>query len=92
MTKTDVRDDATPAAFVGIRRLYATVKGIRIARELARLCKEHVAFRWLCGGVAMYAKTLADFRVYRGTVLEQLLVDSFTALVQAGVASLEGVA
>ena len=43
--------------------LYATVKGIGSARELARLCEEHIAFRWLCGGVGMNAKTLADFRV-----------------------------
>jgi transposase len=72
--------------------LYATLKGIGSARELARLCEEHVAFRWLCGGVSMNAKTLADFRVDHGTVLERLLVDSFTALVQAGVASLDRVA
>jgi hypothetical protein len=72
--------------------LYATVKGIGSARELARLCEEHVAFRWLCGGVSMNAKAPADFRVDHGTVLEQLLVDSFTALVQAGAASLDRVA
>jgi hypothetical protein len=51
-----------------------------------------VAFRWLCGGVSVNAKTLADFRVDHGAELERLLVDSFTALVQAGVASLERVA
>ena len=68
------------------------MKGIGSARELARLCEEHIAFRWLCGGVSMNAKTLADFRVDHGAVLERLLVDSFTALVQAGVASLDRVA
>jgi transposase len=72
--------------------LYATVKKIGSARELARLCEEHVAFRWLCGGVSMNAKTLADFRVSHGDVLERLLADSFTALVRAGVASLDRVA
>ena len=72
--------------------LYATVKKIGSARELARLCEEHIAFRWLCGGVSMNAKTLADFRVNHGDVLEQLLANSFTALVQAGVASLDRVA
>ena len=61
--------------------LYATVKGIGSARELARLCEEHVAFRWLCGGISMNAKTLADVRIGHGAVLEQLLADSFTALV-----------
>ena len=72
--------------------LYATVEGIGSAREVARLCDEHIAFEWLCGGVGMNAKTLADFRVDHGAVLECLLVDSFTALVQAGVASLDRVA
>src|SRR4051794_11500479 len=72
--------------------LYATVKGIGSAREVARLCAEHSAFQWLCGGVGMNAKTLADFRVDHGTVLERLLVDSFTALVRAGVASLDRLA
>jgi transposase len=72
--------------------LYATVEGIGSAREVARLCAEHLAFQWLCGGVGMNAKTLADFRVDHGVVLERLLVDSFTALVRAGVASLDRVA
>jgi transposase len=72
--------------------LYATVKRVGSARELARLCEEHIAFCWLCGGVSMNAKTLGDFRVDHTDVLEQLLVDSFTALVRAGVASLDRVA
>ena len=72
--------------------LYATVEGIGSAREVARLCEEHIAFQWLCGGVGVNAKTLADFRVDHGAVLERLLVDSFTALVRAGVASLDRVA
>lgn len=72
--------------------LYATVEGIGSAREVARLCDEHIAFQWLCGGVGMNAKTIADFRVEHGAVLERLLVDSFTALVRAGVASLDRVA
>ena len=40
----------------------------------------------------MNAKTLADFRVGHGATLEQLLVDSFTALAAAGVANLDRVA
>jgi len=72
--------------------LYATVEGIGSAREVARLCKEHLAFQWLCGGVGMNHKTLSDFRVGHGTVLEELLVDSFTALMKSGVARLERVA
>ena len=72
--------------------LYATVEGIGSARALARLCAEHLAFQWLCGGVGMNHKTLSDFRVGHGAVLEGLLVDSFAALLKTGVASLDRVA
>ena len=72
--------------------LYATVEGIGSAREIARLCREHVAFQWLCGGVSMNYQTLSDFRTGHGKVLEQLLVDSFTALIRAGAASLDRIA
>ena len=72
--------------------LHATVEGVGSARALARLCEEHIGYQWLCGGVGMNAKTLADFRVDHGAVLEGLLVDSFAALVRAGVASLDRVA
>src|SRR3954447_9439191 len=72
--------------------LFATIEGIGSARAVARLCDEHIAYQWLCGGVGMNAKTLADFRVDHGTLLERLLVNSFTALVRAGVPSLDRIA
>ena len=72
--------------------LYATTEGVASAREVARLCEAHIAYQWLCGGVGMNAKTLADFRVQQGAVLERLLIDSFAALLRVGVASLERVA
>ena len=40
---------------------------------LARLCAEHHAYRWLCGGVSVNHETLADFRVTRGGLLDGLL-------------------
>src|SRR3984893_12977634 len=72
--------------------LFATIEGVGSARQVARLCGEHIAYRWLCGGVGMNAKTLADFRVGHGAALEDLLIDSFAGLVMAGVASLDRVA
>jgi len=72
--------------------LYATLEGIGSARALARLCAEHLAYQWLCGGVGINHKTLSDFRVGHGAVLERLLVASFAALLRTGVASLERVA
>ena len=72
--------------------LYATVEGVGSARELDRLCREHVGFQWLCGGVTTNHKTLADFRGAHGAVLEKLLVDGFSAMLRTGQATLERVA
>jgi transposase len=72
--------------------LEATLDGIGSARELDRRCREHVAYQWLAGGVAMNHKGLADFRVGHGELLERLLVDGFAALLKAGVVSLDQVA
>ena len=72
--------------------LNATIDGIGRARHLARLCEEHLAYRWLCGGVGDNAKTLADFPIGHGGLLEALLIDSVAALMKSGVARLERVA
>lgn len=85
------RPAADPQVLVALW-LYATVEGIVSAREVARLCNDHLAFRWLCGGVGMNAKTLADFRVGHGEALERLPIDSFAALLKAGVARLDRIA
>jgi transposase len=82
---------ADPRILMGLW-LFATIEGIASARELKRLCNDHAAYQWLCGGVSMNAKTLSDFRVNHGTTLERLLVDSYTALVRAGVANLDRIA
>src|SRR5262245_43420346 len=43
--------------------LLATAQGIGSARQVARLCEEHVAYRWLRAGVPLNYHLLADFRV-----------------------------
>ena len=72
--------------------LFATVEGVGSAREVDRLCQEHIGFEWLCGGVGMNHTTPAEFRVAHGAVLERLPVDGFAAMLKAGHASLERVA
>ncbi len=42
--------------------LYATLDGVGSARELERLCTDHAAYRWLCGGVSVNYHTLAACR------------------------------
>jgi transposase len=69
--------------------LWATVDGVGSARQLDKLCGEHLAYRWLCGGVSMNYHTLADFRTAHGDVLERLLSDGVAALVAEGLVALD---
>ncbi len=69
--------------------LWATADGVGSARQLDRLCEQHLAYRWLCGGVSMNYHTLSDFRVAHGNVLERLLARGVAALVAEGLVALE---
>jgi transposase len=80
-----------PAILVALW-LFATLQGVGSARALDRLCQEHDAYRWLCGGVSVNYHTLADFRVGHGVFLEGLLTQSVAALLVEGLVSLERVA
>ena len=62
------------------------------ARALARLCEEHDAYRWLCGGVSVNYHTLADFRVEPTAELDELLTSSVAALMATGAVKLQRVA
>src|SRR2546426_63666 len=64
--------------------LYATLEGVGSARALDRLCDEHDAYRWLCGGVGVNYHTLAAFRVDHADVLDALLTQSVAALLADG--------
>lgn len=72
--------------------LYATLEAVGSARALARLCAEHDAYRWLCGGVSVNYHTLADFRVDHGAFFDRLLTESVAALMAEGLVTLERVA
>lgn len=71
--------------------LYATVEGVGSARALARLCEQHDAYRWICGGVSVNAHTLSDFRVTHEAVLDELLTKSVARLMDAGLVTLRRV-
>ena len=64
--------------------LWAIVEDVGSARRLDQLCKEHLAYRWLCGGVSMNYHTLSDFYVAHRDVLKKLLADGCAALVEQG--------
>lgn len=72
--------------------LYATVEGVGSARAVARLCDEHDAYRWLCGGVSVNSHTLADFRVQHVAYLDEVLTTSVATLMAEGLVTLTRVA
>lgn len=69
--------------------LDATLEGVGSARALDRLCKEHIAYLWILGGVTVNYHTLADFRVKHEKVLNRLLTQSVAALMEEGLVSLK---
>ena len=72
--------------------LLGTVEGIGSARKLTRLCQEHDAYRWLCGGVPINYHMLSDFRVAHQGALDELLTQIVASLMAAGAVTLERVA
>lgn len=72
--------------------VYATIEGVGSARELARLCEEHAAYRWICGGITPNHRLLADFRSDRGEEIDALLTQSVGVLMARGLVTLERVA
>ena len=69
--------------------LWATVDGVGSARRLDQLCRDHLVYRWLCGGVSMNYHSLSDFRIAHRVVLDQLLARGVASLVEAGLVSLD---
>lgn len=72
--------------------LLGTVDGVGSARKLTRLCQEHNAYRWLCGGVPINHHMLSDFRVAHQEALDDLLTQIVASLMAAGAVTLERVA
>lgn len=74
--------------------LYAVLDGVGSGREVARLCREHDAYRWICGGVPVNYHALNDFRSGAGNdaVMDEVLSDNVAALAAVGAITLQRVA
>jgi len=69
--------------------LYATLEGIGSARAIDRLCQQHAAYRWLCGGAPINHDLLAEFRRENAALLDRLLTQSVTGLIAEKLVTLE---
>ena len=83
--------DATDPRILLALWLYATLKGVGSARQLAKLCTEHIAYQWICGSVSLNHKTLSDFRSGRGEELRTLLKDLSATLMHEGLVTMDRV-
>jgi transposase len=72
--------------------LYATIENIGSARVLDRYTREHLAFKWICGGVPIARKTISDFRTSNGELFEELLAQGVAVLVKSGMTVVEEIA
>jgi len=84
------RDATDPRLLVGLW-LYACIRGMGSARELARRCEESAAFRWLCGGVTVNHRLLSDFRVDHAAALDELFTQVNASLVDKELVSVSRV-
>jgi transposase len=85
------RPPADPAVLMALW-LYATIEGVGSARQLDQLARSELAYRWIAGGVPLNYHGLADFRVAHVEVLDRLLTESVTVLIETGVVSLSEIA
>jgi transposase len=69
--------------------LFATLKGIGSARMIYEYCREHIAFRWICGGINVNYHTISDFRSNQMEQLDSLITQSVSILSKKGIISLE---
>jgi transposase len=69
--------------------LFAYTQGVSNGRELDRLCREHDAYRWLCGGVNLNYHTINDFRVEHEKALDELLTQMLAALTSQNLVKVE---
>jgi transposase len=72
------RPAADPAVLLALW-LLATMDGVGSARELDRLTRQDLAYRWVACGVPVNYHGLADFRVAHADVLDDLLTKTLAA-------------
>lgn len=71
--------------------IFATTQSVSSARQINRNCIDHLAYRWLCGGVSVNYHMIADFRSHGLKNLDQLMTHIVASLMNEGLVTLERV-
>jgi transposase len=85
------RDATDPRLLVALW-VFATLRGVGSARELARLCDESLPYKWLCGGVSVNYHMLSNFRMSGGEKWDELLTQIVGTLLASGSVTMARVA
>lgn len=85
------RDATDPRLLVALW-VYATLDGVGHAREVARLCENHLAYRWLCGEVTVNYHLLSSFRSEHGEKWDALLTQIVASLLAENLVTMQCVA
>jgi transposase len=64
--------------------VYGTSEGVSETQKLDRLCRLHMAYLWICGGVSVDYHLLSDFRVQHEEALNKLMNQVLAGLAQRG--------
>jgi transposase len=72
--------------------LYALSQGVGSAREIARLTKSDLAYRWITGNMDISHQKLSEFQVGYGEALDELMTNILATLMSEGLLSLSIVA
>jgi transposase len=80
--------DATDPKILMAVWLFAFSEGESSARRVARLCRRDRPYEWLCGGVSLNHRLLAEFRVAHWDVLDKIFTDGLGALMHEGLIDL----
>ena len=72
--------------------VFATLRGVGSAREIQRLCENHLAYQWLCGGVSLNYHLLANFRSQGGEKWDELLTQIVATLINEGLVTMDCIA
>jgi len=72
--------------------IFATLEAVGSARLLERLCGEHDAYRWICGGLTINHHTLSDFRSERAVEIDELMAQVVGLLMEKKLVTMERVA
>jgi transposase len=83
--------DATDPRILLALWVLATLDGVGSARELERLCRKHLAYQWICGGVSVNYHMLASFRSEGGRKWDELMTQIVASLMTEGLVTMKRV-